>query len=83
MKERGIAQQFSIKDLEHFTGIKSHTIRAWEQRYELLEPKRTSTNIRYYSGEDLKKLLNVGYVIEQGGKTVSYTHLTLPTICSV
>ncbi len=76
MKERGIAQQFSIKDLEHFTGIKSHTIRAWEQRYELLEPKRTSTNIRYYSGEDLKKLLNVGYVIEQGGKISKVAQLS-------
>lgn len=76
MKERGIAQQFSIKDLEHFTGIKSHTIRAWEQRYNLLEPKRTATNIRYYSGEDLKKLLNVGYLIEYGGKISKVAELS-------
>ena len=76
MKERGIAQQFSIKDLEHFTGIKSHTIRAWEQRYNLLEPKRTATNIRYYSGEDLKKLLNVGYSIEHGGKISKVAQLS-------
>jgi len=76
MKERGIAQQFSIKDLEHFTGIKSHTIRAWEQRYNLLEPKRTATNIRYYSGEDLKKLLNVGYLIEHGGKISKVAQLS-------
>ena len=68
MKERGIAQQFSIKDLEHFTGVKSHTIRAWEQRYDLLVPKRTATNIRYYSGEDLKKLLNVSYLMYHGMK---------------
>ena len=76
MKERGIAQQFSIKDLEHFTGIKSHTIRAWEQRYNLLVPKRTATNIRYYSGEDLKKLLNVGYLIEHGGKISKVAQLS-------
>ena len=68
MKERGIAQQFSIKDLEHFTGVKSHTIRAWEQRYDLLVPKRTATNIRYYSGDDLKKLLNVSYLMHHGMK---------------
>ena len=68
MKERGIAQQFSIKDLEHFSGVKSHTIRAWEQRYALLIPKRTATNIRYYSGDDLKKLLNVSYLLEHGMK---------------
>lgn len=76
MKERGIAQQFSIKDLEHFTGIKSHTIRAWEQRYSLLVPKRTATNIRFYSGEDLKKLLNVGYLIEHGGKISKIAQLS-------
>lgn len=76
MKERGIAQQFSIKDLEHFTGIKSHTIRAWEQRYNLLAPKRTSTNIRYYSGDDLKKLLNVGYLIDHGGKISKVAQLS-------
>jgi len=68
MKERGIAQQFSIRDLEHFTGVKSHTIRAWEQRYGLLEPKRTPTKIRYYSGDDLKKLLNVSYLMHHGFK---------------
>lgn len=76
MKERGIAQQFSIKDLEHFTGIKSHTIRAWEQRYNLLTPKRTSTNIRYYSGDDLKKLLNVGYLIDHGSKISKVAQLS-------
>ncbi len=68
MKERGVAQQFSIKDLEHFTGVKSHTIRVWEQRYNILVPKRTATNIRYYSGDDLKKLLNVAYLMYHGMK---------------
>ncbi len=76
MKERGIAQQFSIKDLEHFTGIKTHTIRAWEQRYELLVPNRTATSSRYDSGEDVKKLLNVGYLIEHGGKISKVAQLS-------
>lgn len=71
-RERGIivgyAQQFSIKDLEHFSGVKSHTIRMWEQRYGLLTPQRTATNIRYYSGEDLKKLLNVAMLLSNGYK---------------
>ena len=51
--------RYSIKDLEKLTGIKAHTIRIWEKRYQLIEPERTSTNIRYYSDNDLKKLLNV------------------------
>ncbi len=54
-----IASRFTIKDLENLSGIKAHTIRIWEKRYEILEPKRTDTNIRYYDTENLKKLLNV------------------------
>lgn len=61
-------QQFSIKDLENFTGIKAHTIRAWEQRYDLLSPNRTDTNIRFYTGKDLKLLLNIGLLNKLGYK---------------
>ncbi len=50
---------FTIKDLENISGIKAHTIRIWEKRYNLFQPKRTDTNIRYYSSESLLKLLNV------------------------
>lgn len=50
---------FTIKDLENISGIKAHTIRIWEKRYNLLEPNRTDTNIRYYSSQSLLKLLNV------------------------
>lgn len=54
-----IKQDFTIRDLENISGIKAHTIRIWEKRYNLLEPKRTNTNIRYYSPENLTKLLNI------------------------
>lgn len=54
-----IKKSFTIKDLENISGIKAHTIRIWEKRYNLLEPERTDTNIRYYSSENLLKLLNV------------------------
>jgi MerR family transcriptional regulator, light-induced transcriptional regulator len=58
--------QYSIKDLEHLSGIKAHTLRIWEQRYDLLNPKRTSTNIRFYDNEDLKLLLNVSVLNDHG-----------------
>ena len=45
---------YSIKDLEQLSGIKAHTLRIWEQRYDLLKPKRTDSNIRYYDDDDLK-----------------------------
>ena len=51
--------QYSIKDLEKLSGIQAHTIRIWEKRYRLVTPQRTVTNIRVYSDEDLKRLLNV------------------------
>src|SRR6056297_1840172 len=62
--------QYTIKDLERLTGIKAHTIRMWEQRYNLLNPHRTETNIRYYTGADLRKLLNVS-VLNQKGLRIS------------
>lgn len=54
-----IKSKFTIKDLENISGIKAHTIRIWEKRYNLLAPKRTDTNIRYYTTTSLKKLLNI------------------------
>lgn len=63
-----IRQSFSIKDLEHLTGVKAHTIRIWEKRYGVLEPSRTGTNIRYYGIEDLQKILNVTFLNSHGYK---------------
>ncbi|QHL86914.1 MerR family transcriptional regulator [Nibribacter ruber] len=60
--------QYSIKELEHLSGIKAHTLRIWEQRYQLLQPKRTQTNIRYYDDADLKNLLNVALLYQDGYK---------------
>lgn len=54
-----IKQDFTIKDLENISGIKAHTIRIWEKRYNLLIPKRSETNIRFYSHSNLQKLLNI------------------------
>jgi DNA-binding transcriptional MerR regulator len=59
---------FTIKDLENLSGIKAHTIRMWEQRYNLLKPQRSCTNIRYYSNEELKTLLNIALLNKYGYK---------------
>jgi DNA-binding transcriptional MerR regulator len=60
--------QYSIKELEQLSGIKAHTIRIWEKRYNLIEPQRTATNIRFYSDEDLKKIINVSVLNTNGIK---------------
>lgn len=59
---------YSINDLEKLSGIKAHTLRIWEQRYGLITPKRTPTNIRYYDDEDLKFILNIALLNRNGIK---------------
>ena len=63
-----IATLFSIKDLENLSGIKAHSIRNWEKRYDLLEPNRTESNIRYYDLDNLRKLLNITILYNHGYK---------------
>lgn len=57
---------YSIKDIELLSGVKAHTLRIWEQRYDFLKPKRTDTNIRYYTDEDLRHILNVATLNRNG-----------------
>ena len=59
---------FSIKDLENLSGVKAHTIRIWEKRYNLLKPKRSKTNIRHYDLNNLQKLLNISFLNSNGFK---------------
>jgi DNA-binding transcriptional MerR regulator len=59
---------YSIRELEQLSGIKAHTIRIWEQRYGILKPQRTETNIRFYDDADLKTLLNVSLLNDKGYK---------------
>jgi DNA-binding transcriptional MerR regulator len=68
--------EYSIKELEKLSGIKAHTIRIWEKRYKLIKPKRTSTNIRFYSDDDLKKIINIAVVNNSGVKISHIANLT-------
>ena len=72
----GIKNSYSIKDLENLTGVKAHTIRIWEKRYELLEPMRSDTNIRTYDEKSLQKLLNIALLNENGVKVSKIAELT-------
>ena len=60
--------EYSIKDLERISGVKAHTIRIWEKRYGIVEPKRTGSNIRFYCDTDVKKLMNVSILLHHGYK---------------
>lgn len=60
--------KYSIKDLEQLSGIKAHTLRIWEQRFNIINPLRTDTNIRYYNDQDLKLVLNISLLKDHGYK---------------
>lgn len=68
--------RFSIRDIENLTGIKAHTIRIWEQRYGILKPKRTPTNIRFYDADDLKMALRISMLNAYGYKISRIQQMT-------
>ncbi len=78
---------YSIKDLEKLSGIKAHTIRIWEQRYGIINPNRTKTNIRYYTEENLKFLLNIAILRKTGIRIAKIAKMSLDEIakkvCSI
>ena len=71
---------YSIKDVEHLSGVKAHTLRIWEQRYDIFQPHRTDTNIRYYSDEDLKIIICISALISQGYKIGNIAKMTKSSI---
>ena len=73
---------YSIGDLEKLCGIKAHTIRIWEQRYGIVIPRRTNTNIRYYEDNDLKHLLNVALLNKNGIKISKIAKMSKEEIMS-
>ncbi len=68
---------YSIKDLESLSGIKAHTLRIWEQRYNIMNPKRSDSNIRLYDDSDLKLVLNISLLKEHGHKISEIAKFTL------
>jgi DNA-binding transcriptional MerR regulator/methylmalonyl-CoA mutase cobalamin-binding subunit len=71
---------YTIRDLERLSGIKAHTIRIWEKRFGLIEPERTSTNIRTYCDAELKKLLNISILNKNGFKISKIANLSTEEI---
>lgn len=72
---------YSIAELEKYTGIKAHTIRIWEQRYDVLTPHRTETNIRYYDDDQLRRLLNVASLVRSGLRISKISRMSEGEVC--
>lgn len=63
-----IKDTFTIQDFEILTGIKAHTIRIWEKRYNILTPSRINRNVRVYSLSELQKILNISLLYKNNYK---------------
>ena len=71
---------YSIKELEQLSGIKAHTIRIWKKRHKIIAPSRPTTNIRLYSDNDLKKIINVSLLNNSGIKISHIADMTTEEI---
>lgn len=67
---------YSIKEIEKLSGVKAHTLRIWEKRYGVIVPSRTDTNIRFYTEEHLKKILNISFLNRHNHKISKIASLT-------
>lgn len=72
---------FSIRDIENLTGIKAHTLRIWEQRHRLFIPKRKKSKHRIYDNDDLKYILRVAFLYNNGYKISRIAGLSEEDIC--
>jgi DNA-binding transcriptional MerR regulator len=73
-------QQFTIRDIENLTGIKAHTLRIWEQRYQFFKPQRKESQHRFYDNEDLKALLRISFLYHSGWKVSRIASLSAEAI---
>ena len=64
--EPDIEGLYPIREVARLTGINPVTLRAWERRYGLIEPKRTESGHRLYSMTDIETVRQVQGWIERG-----------------
>ena len=72
--------RFTIRDIENLSGIKAHTLRIWEQRYNFMTPKRKESNHRFYDNEDLKHILRISYLYHSGRKISKIAYMAAKEI---
>lgn len=59
---------FTIKELERISGLKAHTIRTWEIRFNLFTPERNSNNVRLYTLDDVLLIQDVTLLLQHRNK---------------
>lgn len=57
---------FGIGTVSQLTGIPMDTLRAWERRYGVVSPSRSTANRRFYSRDDIARLMLIKQLLDQG-----------------
>ncbi|WP_394547820.1 MerR family transcriptional regulator [Priestia aryabhattai] len=70
--------KYNIKAISNMVGIQPGTLRAWERRYQILNPVRNESGHRLYTEEDLRKLKWLTEKVS-GGFTISQAVSLLET----
>lgn len=58
--------KYTIKVVSERTGVRAVTLRAWERRYDLLEPQRMENNYRLYSERDIQVVRWITHRLDDG-----------------
>ena len=66
---------FGIGAVSRLTGIPMDTLRVWERRYQAIAPRRSAQNRRFYSRDDVTRLLLIKQLVEHGEPVGSVVHL--------
>ncbi|MDW5597763.1 MerR family transcriptional regulator [Conexibacter stalactiti] len=83
MSDQDPAAWMTIGELARRTGVSTDLLRAWERRYGLLAPRRTTTNRRLYSGSDalrvslMQRYLAAGVPAAAAAERVCATTITV------
>ena len=57
---------YPIGTVSNITGINPVTLRAWERRYELINPTRTESGHRLYSEHDIEQIKLILALLDEG-----------------
>lgn len=69
-------QQYNIQFVSNITGINPHTIRAWEKRYNAINPARDSNGRRIYFEDDIERLNKLNTLVKNGNSISDIAHLS-------
>ncbi len=76
MSDGDRSAEYSIKAVALATGLTVETLRAWERRYRVIEPKRNLSGHRVYSSSDVSRLRRLRETVEKGHTIGKIAHLS-------